>query len=260
MTRPAFDQDVLRSLLKERMIATLDELKQALGTSSTMTVFRKLKKLNYRTSYSHRGKYYTLAEIPLFDERGLWSYRAAWFSRYGNLLETSHAFVEGAQAGYTAGELESVLHVEVKQPLLKLQRQRRIEREMMGGVYVYLSRDKGRNRNQRLQRAQQEAASAIDHPLPPQALSAELKAAIILYFSLLDEKQRRLYAGLESHKLGHGGDRKIAELLGVDVHTVSRGRQELFVGEVLLQRVRKRGGGRKRAEKKRLKSSKRSLN
>jgi hypothetical protein len=34
----------------------------------------------------------------------------------------------------------------------------------------------------------------------------ELKAAILLFYSLLDEQQRRLFAGLESIKLGQGGD------------------------------------------------------
>lgn len=153
-----------------------------------MTVFRKLKKLNYRTSYSHRGKYYTLAEIPVFDEQGLWSEGAVWFSRHGNLLETSRYFIEHAKVGFTAGELETVLHVEVKPPLLQLQRQRRIDRERMGGVYVYLSRDKRRQRTQRLLREAREAASEIDSSRPPQKLSEELKAAIILFFSLLDEK------------------------------------------------------------------------
>ena len=78
-----FASEVLRSFLLRKQIATLEELKQALGTTSTMTVFRKLKNLGYRTSYSHRGKYYTLAEIPQFDEPGLWSCRAVWFSREG---------------------------------------------------------------------------------------------------------------------------------------------------------------------------------
>ena len=32
----------------------------------------------------------------------------------------------------------------------------------------------------------------------------ELKASILLFYSLLDEQQRRLYAGLESLKLGRG--------------------------------------------------------
>ena len=59
-----------------------------------------------------------------------------------------------------------------------------------------------------------------------------LKVLIILFFSLLDEQQRRLYAGLEAHKFGHGGDRRIAEFFGLDAHTVARGRQELFEEQV----------------------------
>ena len=34
----------------------------------------------------------------------------------------------------------------------------------------------------------------------------QLRAAIVLFASLLDERQRRLYAGLESLKCGWGGD------------------------------------------------------
>jgi len=81
-------------------------------------------------------------------------------------------------------------------------------------------------------------------------LSPELKAAIMLFHSSLDERHRRLYAGLEAQKLGHGGDRKIAEFLGVDVHTVARGRRELLGGAVEGERVRQAGGGRKKVEKK----------
>lgn len=78
---------------------------------------------------------------------------------------------------------------------------------------------------------------------------------MILFFSLLDEKQRRLYAGLEAVRLGYGGDRRVAELLGLDSHTVAKGRRELLSGEVDRVRVRRRGSGRKSVEKKRLKSS-----
>jgi hypothetical protein len=68
---------------------------------------------------------------------------------------------------------------------------------------------------------------------------------------LLDEQQRRLYAGLESLQLGHGGDEQMAQSLGLDAETVSRGRRELLRGEVQRERVRRAGGGRPRAEKKR---------
>jgi hypothetical protein len=67
MARIRFGEEAIGSLLEEQRIATLLELKQALRSSATMTVFRKLKALGYRTSYSHRGKYYTLANIPHFD-------------------------------------------------------------------------------------------------------------------------------------------------------------------------------------------------
>jgi hypothetical protein len=39
-----------------------------------------------------------------------------------------------------------------------------------------------------------------------------VKAGLVLFYSVLDEKQRRLCAGLESLRRGRGGDRKIAEL------------------------------------------------
>ena len=147
--------------------------------------------------------------------------------------------------------MQRLLHVGVKEPLLKLYRQKRIDRKEVDGVYVYLSREKGQKRNQRLTREGRRVAVEIGHSRLREELSQELNAAIILFFSLLDEKQRRLYAGLESHKLGRGGDRKVAQVLELDVHTVSRGRHELFASDVERERVRKKGGGRKRVEKKR---------
>lgn len=247
----SFDSHLLRSFLQRQKIATLEELKQSLGSSATMTVFRKLKTLRYRTSYSHRGKYYTLTVIPQFDEQGLWCRRGVWFSRDGSLLATARRFVEEAHTGFTANELQAVLGVEVKEPLLQLYRRKLIDREELGGVYVYFSWEPSHRREQRLRRESQEAEWELGESRQHAGLSPERKAAIILFFSLLDEQQRRFYAGLEAHKLGHGGDRKIADFLGLDVHTVARGRRELLRGQVERERVRQPGGGRKSAEKKR---------
>jgi hypothetical protein len=79
----------------------------------------------------------------------------------------------------------------------------------------------------------------------------QVRAAILLFYSLLDEQQRRLYAGLESLKLGRGGDRQLADFLDLDAHTVARGRQQLLTQDVEVERARQAGGGRKRVEKKR---------
>ena len=88
----AFSPDSLRKLLRHDKIATLPDLKRALGTDVDLTVFRKLKELDYVTSYSHGGRFYTLREIARFGPDGLWSCTPAWFSRYGTLLATAEAF------------------------------------------------------------------------------------------------------------------------------------------------------------------------
>ena len=251
--RATTHREPLRSLLKKQKIATLVELKQVVGTISTMTVFRRLKQSGYRTSYSHRGKYYTLAELPQFDSEGLWSYRSVWFSLHGNLLQTAQAFVEQAVAGLTAGELQTLLHVEVKQALLQLVRRKQIHREKIGSRYVYLAGERGLRKSQKLRRQERQAAWEMGVCCLRGELPQELNGAIILFYSLLDEKQRRLYAGLESFRLGHGGDHKIAEFLGLDVHTVARGRRQLLGGEVQREGVRKKGAGRRAVEKKRQK-------
>lgn len=258
--RPAtFQAEDLARFLKQHKIATLNDLKRVLGTEVDSTVFRKLKELAYRTSYSHRGSYYTLDQVARFDERGLWSFRSVWFSQYGTLLETAEGLVESSEAGFYASELEQVLHVEVKVPLLKLVREERIAREKVFDRYLYLSADAARRKRQLAARQVHEAEpSAVGFGAGVRILPEELKAAIILFYSLLDEKQRRLYAGLEAMKIGHGGDQQIADLLGLDSSTVAKGRRELMSRDVELEGVRKRGGGRPSAQKKRRTSSRRS--
>jgi hypothetical protein len=174
------------------------------------------------------------------------------------LLQTAAHWVEQAEAGWTAAELQGQLHVEVKSALLQLYRRRQVHREDLGRVYVYLAADAGQRERQRLCRLNPPLPEALEAGSLDVAAADELRAAVILFFSLLNERQRRLYAGLEAFKLGHGGDQQLAQLLDLDPHTVSRGRQELFGGQVLPGRVRRPGGGRVPVEKKRRKSSPRS--
>lgn len=256
MRTESFHAEDLAQALRRSKIATMSELKKALGTEVDVTVFRKLKQLAYRTSYSHRGSYYALDEIARFDKDGLWSFQSVWFSRWGTLLDTAEAFVENSQAGRFVEELDNLLHAGTKEPLLRLVQQERIAREPVGGLYLYCSAEPVRRERQLLARRVLEAEPRLASSwLSPEEVSDELKAAIVLFFSLLDEKQRRLYAGLESLKFGYGGDQRIAEFIGIDPHTVAKGRRELLEQDLEVDRIRKAGGGRKRTEKKRPKSS-----
>jgi hypothetical protein len=249
----SFRPDDLRSLLLRNKIATLDELKHALGTSVDVTVFRKLKPLDYLTSYSHRSRYYTLREIARFDDSGLWSRAEAWFSRFGTLLATAEGFVHRSPRGYFADELAPVLHVAVQDALHQLAQQGRVSRQIVSGRYLYTAVEQTVQRRQLVARRTVELLPTVADVSVLDVSPEDVKAAILLFYSLLDEQQRRLYAALESLKLGRGGDRQLADFRDLDSHTVARGRQQLLAQDVEVDRARKAGAGRKPVEKKRLK-------
>ena len=78
-----------------------------------------------------------------------------------------------------------------------------------------------------------------------------------LLLGRMDEQQRRWYVGVESMRIGHGGDVLLRQITGMNVETIRRGRAEL---ENDLQdrppgRIRLEGGGRPTAEKKTPQSS-----
>jgi len=68
----------LRRLFRKSLVADLDALFETLHTHSRMTVLRRLKDVGYLSSFTHTGRYYTLADIPRFDEHGT---TVAWGSR-----------------------------------------------------------------------------------------------------------------------------------------------------------------------------------
>ena len=234
-----YSAEKLLNLLQDQKVATMPHLKDALGSSVTYTVLRKLSPLGYRSSYSHNGTYYTLDAIAHYDELGLWSWGDVHFSRQGTLLNTAEALVTRAPAGYQVPELEAVVHVAAKDALRQLVQAGRIFRREWQGRFLYCALERTRRQEQWAAReARQESGD-------------DLQAVKALFYSLLDEQQRRLYAGLESLQCGHGGQRQTAQRFGLDVDTVARGRAELLRGEVLRERVRQVGGGRPRVEKKR---------
>ena len=232
------------------VLATRSEIQSFLGAPVYKTVLRKLKQLSYRSSYSHGGSYYTLDKIAQFDYQGLWSYNSVRFSSHGTLISTLRHFVDESHSGYFADELRQLLGVSVKEALLRLVAKGQVSRQKVAHRYLYCCAQPTTGKQQLVSRKLMDLAQ--------QELSDQAKAAIIIFLSLLDEKQRRLYAGVEALKYGLGGDKWIAGVLGMHPQTVARGRRELLAGELELDRARKVGGGRKPVEKKHRRSSRRS--
>ena len=123
--------------------------------------------------------------------------------------------------------------------------------ELISGLFLYTAIDPATRQRQRLTRRSSWSIPTVVDASRLEVSPDEMRAAIILFYSLLDEQQRRLYAGLESMKLVHGGDSVLAEFLGLDPHTIARGRRQLLDRDVEVGRARQSGAGRKAVEKKR---------
>ena len=74
--------------------------------------------------------------------------------------------------------------------------------------------------------------------------SAAVEQAMLVTYTSLNERQRRLYAANEALKLGHGGIAYVASLFDCHRKTVQRGLAELQAGDALLlpNQARKKGG------------------
>lgn len=225
-------------------VLTVESIGSVLGNPSTRTIARKLKALGCRASYSHAGKYYTLDECADFNRFGLWSFHGIHFSRHGTLIDTIDCLVCDCNEGFFASELKSLLQVRVHNALADLSARNRLVREQIGSGYLYLCPTKKAEQWERRRQSIQDRLTETRGSGAGEASTPPIEESIRFLASLLDEKHRRLYLGLESMRLGHGGDRRIAHLSGVDVKTIARGRRELAARDVTAERIRRAGAGR----------------
>jgi len=229
-------EDQLVNSFHHYFVLTMENLKAILQTTSRMTVFRKLKHLPYKTSYSHCGKYYTLDSIANYDNNGTWAYNQIYFSKYGTLKNTVLHSIEKSSSGFTSYELEEFLRVPVHNTVLDLWKNRKIRREQIAKNYIYLSVKEG---DTQFDLRKQDIT--IKNDMFAKDVSDEYLA---LFMSLLNEKQKRLFAGYESIKIGYRGDKIISQKTGLNIKTVSRGRKELLSKDIDVEKIRKTGAGR----------------
>jgi hypothetical protein len=174
MLGPEQSRQTLTRLFQRQSVADLATLSAALETSSRMSVFRRLSALHYLSSYSHDGRFYTLRDIPPFDQDGLWRYQGVCFSRDGSLKATVERLVEQSDAGRTHSELHVRLQVRVHNTLLDLVEGRRIGRETLRGHYLYVSANPARAHSQLILRQQQPAEPVQQPPESPAVVVIEV--------------------------------------------------------------------------------------
>ena len=160
MLSPEESRVALRKLFQQRRVVDLPLLFKTLRTDAPRSVFRRLSLVDYVSSYNQNGRYYTLSDIPEFDAHGLWQHQGIFFSKHGTLKATITNLVELSDSGHTHGELEVVVRVRVHNMLLELVKGGRIGREVLDGLFLYVSAAPERATAQVARRRQKLAAVA----------------------------------------------------------------------------------------------------
>lgn len=139
MTR--LNQDTIKAAyryLEKLKVFNIGELSSFL-TCSIPSARLKIKQWQAYTSYNQNGKYYTLPQIPQFDQYGLWRYKNVGFSKYGNLKKTIIHLVSTSPAGLSGRQLGEILGLSPQSFLHHFRECPGIYREKHDGVFVYFS-------------------------------------------------------------------------------------------------------------------------
>lgn len=132
------EQNVLENF-RRRKIITIEQLVELLKCS-VITARRRLKKWQTYTSINKNGRHYTLPQIPVFDQNGLWKYQAVLFSKYGNLKQTIIALIINSPKGLSAVEIAELVDLAPNSSYLsRVKNVAGVKREKDGGRYIYLS-------------------------------------------------------------------------------------------------------------------------
>ena len=161
----------LTALFDEQPCWMIQPLAETLNYS-IVSVRRFLAKAGYYSSFTHNGRWYTLAAMPRFSRDGLWFYQGIGFSRAGSLTRTQEALIAASPAGMTAEALGEKLHCRCHSVLVALWRRGRIQRQRRGRAYVYLAADAHAAALQRRAMA----------PPAPVTLPAEIEVLVLAEF------------------------------------------------------------------------------
>ena len=126
------------AMFRRKRIMTVIEL-AILLSCSIPTVRKRLRSWATFTSYNRNGSYYTLPEVPSFDELGLWKHKGVFFSRHGNFTRTVQYLVMQSDMGLDAGEIGRLVGLPARSFMSQLRVMPEVVREKQEGRFVYFS-------------------------------------------------------------------------------------------------------------------------
>ena len=141
--------EYIKAFIKKNKAVTISEFFHHIPYCEK-TLRRDINDLNGITSYTHRGKFITLPNIPIFDNYGIWFYKDIGFTKYKNSLDLIIRSIDNSE-GITKEELEGILRIKISKQIQILLSQKRLNRVKLGAKYFYLSEELAKNKKRQMQ-------------------------------------------------------------------------------------------------------------
>lgn len=164
----------LKEVFNEFKMLTLDQVSK-MYQCSTRTVQRQFVALAVLRSYNKNSRYYTLPGIPKFDAYGIWEYKGARFSKYGDLRKTVKHLILNSGCGLSGGEIGDIVELLPRSFMFHFREMDGIFREKFGGVYIYFSNNSSLYTQQSRQREQIDDIQKISDTVAVKLLIAYIK-------------------------------------------------------------------------------------
>ena len=169
MINPEVERAALATFRRKR-IMTVVELALLLSCSIP-TVRKRLRSWATFTSYNRNGSYYTLPDVPSFDELGLWKYKSVFFSRHGNFTRTVQYLVRQSDMGLDAGEIGRLVGLPARSFMSQLPVMSEVVREKQEGRFVYFSAEPQRAGRQKQLREEAVSRRLSEIPADAEAIA-----------------------------------------------------------------------------------------
>lgn len=158
-------QNKIQSRLRRKKVFTLELVAKALDCA-LITARRHLKKWNAYKSCNKNNRYYTLPDVPKFDQNGLWRYEDIVFSKFGPLKETIIELVSNSKSGLSVNELTAMTGIS-HTFLYQMQDIPELKKEKINSKYFFFA---SQDVNYRKQKCNQKNALKNRLPTDQQAI------------------------------------------------------------------------------------------
>lgn len=169
--------ETIERIIRKNQIRSFETIDGKVDCSA-ITLRRDIKIIGGITSFTHRGKYITLADIPVFDKNGIWFCEKVGFTKFKSSLDLIVSIINNTKAGITKEEIEEILRIRISKQIQILLKQNRLHRVKLGAKYFYLSEELAKNKKRQMQLLDIDIEEYYDRKVKVTDLIAVLKIVL----------------------------------------------------------------------------------